>query len=356
MHNHAPDRLDAVRRQWLDGLARHHAAERTAASAFELARGLYRCGEYEAALEHFTAARDLAPLEPGAHLALMRMASTLGRRELEQEAIDEALRRVSMTPSLALHLALRDVPGDLPAARRRLQAFARDPACAEFAQALALIDGGSPMPEPAPTDPKASARRESLSWTLRHARDSDVFTGLPVDVLQRALDAAPPDGLTLECGVYFGRSLRIIAERSPGLVHGFDSFQGLPEAWSEAEGAGAYSTGGRLPGVPANVRLHAGWFEDTLPEFFAAVDGPIRLLHVDCDLYSSTRTVLAQADRRLLPGSVIVFDDLLGYPGYQHHELRAFEEFARDRGLQWDIIAAALLGREVAVRVTARMQ
>ena len=47
-------------------------------------------------------------------------------------------------------------------------------------------------------------------------------------------------------------------------MHGFDSFQGLPEAWSAHEGAGAYSTAGRMPRAGDNVRLHAGWFEDTM--------------------------------------------------------------------------------------------
>jgi hypothetical protein len=165
---------------------------------------------------------------------------------------------------------------------------------------------------------------------------------------------APPDGLTLECGVYFGRSLRQIAAATRGDVHGFDSFQGLPEAWSEAEGAGAYSTGGRMPTTPVNATLHEGWFEDTLPPFFASHPGPVRLLHIDCDLYSSTRTVLESAAPRLITGSIVVFDDLLGYPGYRRHELRALEEFSREEGLQWEVIAAALLGREVAIRITGR--
>ncbi|MDQ3510317.1 MAG: hypothetical protein M3414_01235 [Pseudomonadota bacterium] len=47
-----------------------------------------------------------------------------------------------------------------------------------------------------------------------------------------------------------------------------------------------------------------------------------------------------------------MFDDMLGYPGYEQHELRAFEEFAQARGLSWELLAATLLGREVAIRVT----
>ena len=102
------------------------------------------------------------------------------------------------------------------------------------------------------------------------------------------------------------------------------------------------------------MRLHGGWFADTLPRYFAAHPGPIRLLHVDCDLYSSTREVLAAANGRLVAGSVVVFDDLLGYPGYAQHELRAFEEWSQAHGVGWELIAACLLGREVAIRITHR--
>jgi predicted O-methyltransferase YrrM len=69
-------------------------------------------------------------------------------------------------------------------------------------------------------------------------------------------------------------------------------------------------------------------------------------------LYSSTRTVLERAGDRLVPGSVVVFDDLLGYPGYEQHELRAFEEFVSERKVEWELIGACLLGREVAIRIT----
>ena len=54
--------------------------------------------------------------------------------------------------------------------------------------------------------------------------------------------------------------------------------------------------------MPRRVRLHRGLFEDTLPRFLADATGgggggaplpPLALANVDCDLYSSTATVLA---------------------------------------------------------------
>lgn len=349
------EQLDTARRAWLAGLAREHAASASAASALALARGEWMCGEYDAALAHFLEARELDPLAPDTHLSLIRAASMLGLDGLEAEALKTGLHLHSGQPELRLHAALQRVPGDLEAARQWLLPALDNPLCARFAAGLTAIITGTPAaPGRTDTEPHALAQIDSLRWAMSHARDPQVHTGLPANVLARALDAASTDGLTLECGVYFGRSLRLMAARTSGEVHGFDSFQGLPEAWNAREGAGAYSTAGRLPHVAGNVTLHPGWFEDTLPAFFAAHGGPVRLLHIDCDLYSSTRTVLEQADDRLVPGSVLVFDDFLGYPGYEQHELRAFEEFVASRGIAWEPIAACLMGREVAIRIISR--
>lgn len=345
--------LDQARRRWLAGLQSDHAAQGSAGSALALARGHWMCGDYEAAMEGFVSARELAPGDPDAQISLIRAATMVARDELASATLADALQRFPEVPVFQLHAALSEVPGDIGKARKRLQAFRHDPLCRQYEQALMAIQESL---EPSPViaaDAQETARADSLRWVLRHASGSHVHAGLPTDVMLRALEAAPSIGLTLECGVYFGRSLRIIADRTAGPVHGFDSFQGLPEAWNDREGAGAYSTAGRLPAVADNVTLHTGWFEDSLPPFFAQNPGPIRLLHIDCDLYSSTRTVLMEAAPRLVAGSVIVFDDLLGYPGYEQHELRAFDEFAAAHGLAWELLAAALLGREVALRVTS---
>ena len=102
------------------------------------------------------------------------------------------------------------------------------------------------------------------------------------------------DGLHLEFGVYKGDSINHFAELSPDVTwYGFDSFEGLPEAWTLGAKAGAFSIGGNLPPVRGNVRLTKGFFEHTLPGFVAQHRGEkIALLHVDCDLYSSTVTIL----------------------------------------------------------------
>lgn len=346
--------LDQARQAWLADLRRTHDRSPTPASTLAVARGEWMCGDYAEALGHFAQAASLAPDDLDGTLALLRAASALGRRAIETEALRDGLSRHPASPEIALHHALTLLPADPAQARDRLAAFPGSPQCRQYREALDRIVSGT-RPEPRSFgDPRMDSGWAGFRWAFERAGPA-VFRGMPVDVLEAACDAAPDTiddaWSTLECGVYFGRSLGLIAARTPGLVHGFDSFQGLPEAWSGNEPAGAYSTAGRLPRVAPNVRLHAGWFEHTLPAFFAAHPGPVRLLHVDCDLYSSTRTVLQAAAGRIVPGTILLFDDFLGYPGFEAHELRAFEEHAAAHGLRWEIVAAALLGREVAIRI-----
>ncbi len=155
----------------------------------------------------------------------------------------------------------------------------------------------------------------------------------------------------MECGVYHGFSLTQIAAATQRPIHGFDSFAGLPEQWKPGEPAGSYSTQGQIPAIAAHVKLHSGWFDDSLPVFAAQLTAPIALLHVDCDLYSSTRTVLSTLVPKLAKGSLLVFDDFLAYAGYEQHEFRAAHEYFATTGQQFELVGAVLLGRAVAYRL-----
>ena len=115
--------------------------------------------------------------------------------------------------------------------------------------------------------------------------------GSSIQAFKLGVDAAVVDGLVLEFGVSFGNSIRRIAALVKQDVHGFDSFEGLPEPWYENP-KGSYSTRGMMPSVPQNVTLHDGWFEETLPGFVKKHPEPVRFMNIDCDIYSSTKTVL----------------------------------------------------------------
>lgn len=208
---------------------------------------------------------------------------------------------------------------------------------------------------PEPQFPKVAGERARALWDAAQfitTHRQETCRAYPSQVLIAGIDAAPEQGLVVECGVYWGRSIRIIADRIDRPIHGFDSFQGLPHDWKQGERSGSYSTGGRLPTVPDHVVLHPGWFEDTLPAFVATQPGPVSLLHIDCDLYESTKTVLSAFGDRLVEGTIIVFDDFIGYPGWQLHEYRAWQEFCAERNIGCEVVATAFIGREVAVRIT----
>src|SRR3954469_25318290 len=87
------------------------------------------------------------------------------------------------------------------------------------------------------------------------------------ELIEHSLRETKVDGHYLEFGVFTGGTIRFMAKRvGSRTLHGFDSFEGLPEAWGGFNlGGGAFDAKGRLPRVPANVQLHRGWFEVSLP-------------------------------------------------------------------------------------------
>ena len=172
------------------------------------------------------------------------------------------------------------------------------------------------------------------------------------EILLRGIDHAPHDGLFLEFGVWSGRTINLIAGRVNATVHGFDSFQGLPEDWQPGYPMGSFHNQGRLPVVRPNVLLHVGWFHETLPNFVAKYEEPIAFLHIDCDLYSSTKSVFLHLGERLKPGSVIVFDEYFNYPGWRNHEYRAFQELLRECSLKYQYLAYNTAEWNVAVQIT----
>jgi len=205
------------------------------------------------------------------------------------------------------------------------------------------------------TDLQLRAKAESLDYIEAHMRDALIFRDR-WDLLLFAAREAQADGLMLEFGVADGASLRYVASRVARSFHGFDSFEGLPEDWSGTfEQKGKFTRAGALPPVPANAQLHPGWFADTLPRFLAEHPSEtIAFVHVDCDIYASTATVLGQLGGRLEPGAILVFDEYFNYPNWQRHEWRAFQEFVRDTGTDYTYLGFAQKNGHVAVRLGER--
>ncbi|MEO8818297.1 MAG: tetratricopeptide repeat protein [Paralcaligenes sp.] len=175
--------------------------------------------------------------------------------------------------------------------------------------------------------------------------------GNALHMFKFAIDHARADGLVLEFGVFHGKSIRLIASLVDTAIHGFDSFEGIPEDWNE-ESKGSYSTRGAIPKVPAHVHLHAGWFEDSIPAFAETERGPIRFMNIDCDLYSSTRTVLDLLAAQVVSGTVIVFDEYIGNKSWRNDEFKAFNEAAQKHQWSYEILCFSFVTRQVAIRIS----
>jgi predicted O-methyltransferase YrrM len=194
------------------------------------------------------------------------------------------------------------------------------------------------------------ATYESALYYTRHMIRARAFERR-ADLLLHALSLAPAEGLLLEFGVGAGTSMRVLAGATSRTVHGFDSFAGLPEDWRPGFAAGAFRQAAVPTDLGANVNLLVGLFADTLPRFLADQAGAVALAHIDCDLYTSTRTVFEALGPRIEPGTVLVFDEYFNFPGWQDGEHKAFTELLVGRGLGADYVGLVRAGSQVAVRI-----
>lgn len=139
-----------------------------------------------------------------------------------------------------------------------------------------------------------------------------------------------------ECGVMAGGHIAVMdrvlqKHGQKRIIHAFDSFDGIPQA-SDNDGELERVTYGRhdggaikssgiskvdvagfnyfmgIWGVQSPVKIHAGWFEETM-ERDAANVGPLALLRIDVDLYNSTLPVLKYLYPKVVSGGYIIDDD-----------------------------------------------
>lgn len=175
------------------------------------------------------------------------------------------------------------------------------------------------------------AAYETVQYCEEHFGQLAAFPS-DLELIKEAASQAGQSGLFLEFGVATGRTIRHLAKYRPTEIFGFDSFEGLPEYWRPGYDKGAFA--GDLPQVPSNVFLVKGWFNQTLPEFLASHSEMVSFIHIDCDLYSSTKCIFDLLGDRIRAGTVILFDEYWNYPGWQMHEFKAFEELKKSKRLK----------------------
>jgi hypothetical protein len=165
-----------------------------------------------------------------------------------------------------------------------------------------------------------------------------------MDHIQYSLDQVSiSNGLYLEFGVFEGGSVNYIANYiTPRIIYGFDSFEGIPEDWKRRKDGtltypeGTFSING-VPEVKDNVRLIKGWFNDTLPRFVNEHSEVVSFINIDSDLYSSAKTILTELNNKIIPGTIIYFDEITGwgdlieqYDNWEEGEYKALVEWMNE--------------------------
>jgi len=162
--------------------------------------------------------------------------------------------------------------------------------------------------------------------------------------------------LYLEFGVFRGESMRVWSRllRNPlSKLHGFDSFEGLPEGWDLSIKKGTFGeVKGAIPVIDdSRVTFFKGWFTETLPQYVLPSHEKL-LVNLDADVYSSTKTVLDFLKPHISGGAYLYFDNFHA----AEHESKAFDEFLSETGLTFRVVAATQGLRHVLFQCTSPQQ
>jgi O-methyltransferase len=205
------------------------------------------------------------------------------------------------------------------------------------------------------------------SQKIKARRTLKVLEGLLAEerlmMFQKAVDCVNYEmvaGDILEFGVFTGRTLAALSHWNLNSQYeipfdrklaGFDSFAGLPSSrfqhprWEEnncavnhLQGTPSVNEGEKVTEKSVHElftglnlpqpNIHSGLFTDTLKETVPDRYNAAAIVHIDCDLYESARTVLFGIEAALQDGSLLLFDDWFHYKGNPAKgEQRAFSEF-----------------------------
>lgn len=198
--------------------------------------------------------------------------------------------------------------------------------------------------------------KESAAFIKPHLNHVSLFDskkGSYFKYLMEEVKKIKKPGLWLEFGVRDGVSAKFFSQYAKDLaldncIYGFDSFEGIRDNWSSiGEPSGSFTLGGKVPKAIPNCTFVVGWVEDTLENFLEQHPSNINFINFDFDVYPPTKFALSKVVDRFVPGTIILFDEFHGYPGWQFHEKKALDEVLQPE--KYEFIAFSR--KQAAIRI-----
>ena len=204
---------------------------------------------------------------------------------------------------------------------------------------------------------RRDAIQSSYNYFKKYFVSSVLFSnveGIRDYCINQVLRNLKKEDLILEFGVYKGESINFFSEivLKHGLknsIYGFDSFQGLSDDWKGNidHPKKSLNLNNKLPKVRSNINLIQGKVEKTIDKFLDNTNGNIIFVHFDLDLYSPTKYVLEKIKSRLSKECVMLFDQMYGYPGWEQHEFKAFNEVFSNEAFKYIAFGPRQIGIQI---------
>lgn len=147
------------------------------------------------------------------------------------------------------------------------------------------------------------------------------------------LDKDNNNKICMEFGVGGGESIRFFSKKfmkNNINIVGFDTFYGNPDIWPGTDNMiGSSNQNGKIPkNLDKNVKIIKGYIEDTLEDFIKKNNiKKIDFIHVDVNIYSTSKKILEVTKKYMNKDSLILFDELVNYPfWWKNGEYKALTE------------------------------
>ena len=169
--------------------------------------------------------------------------------------------------------------------------------------------------------------RETRTRTNMVLQDGEAYS-----IYSGVVETSKVTGAVAEVGVYKGGSARLISSvKGDRELHLFDTFEGLPpvspeydRTFREGSFRGSLTEVQALLGGERNIRFHKGLFPGSAA---GLEDLRFSFVHIDVDLYESTKGCLEWFYPRMTAGAMLISHDFADAEGVR----RAFRQFFADK-------------------------